>query len=231
MMRHWNRLVCLGVLVFAGGCGRGPEFAEVEGKLTKGGTPLKNVRVEFWPEGDGPKSSGVTDEQGRYTLKSEDGRTTGAIVGPHRVVLKDLDFYGDMFMGRKAENMPTLNKSGEGTIRERSTARLDHGPEEVRRGGQKNVIDLDVQVNRVSIPHGPRAAAVHLMSRASFGVDGVGAGLEFGGTIKCSTRGRTARITRASTVARMAVNSRPRPAATPIAAVIQTPAAVVRPRM
>ena len=111
MMRPWNLIACFGILVFAGGCSRGPEFAEVEGKLVKGSTPLKNVRVEFWPEGDGPKSTGVTDAEGRYTLKSEDGRTVGAVVGPHRIVLKDLDFYGDVFLGRKAENMPTLNKN------------------------------------------------------------------------------------------------------------------------
>jgi hypothetical protein len=144
-MRHWNRLVCLGTLVLACGCSRGPQFAEVEGKLAKGGTPLKNVRVEFWPEGDGPKSSGVTDEQGRFTLKSEDGRNAGAIVGPHRIVLKDLDFYGDTFMGRKAENMPTLNKAAKErfarTYSDGSTTDLKKSVS----GGQKNVIDLDVQ--------------------------------------------------------------------------------------
>src|SRR5262245_9017391 len=80
MMRLRMPLLCLGMLIIAVGCSRGPEFAEVEGKLVKGGTPLKNVRVEFWPEIDGPKSTGVTDSEGRYTLKSEDGKTIGAVV-------------------------------------------------------------------------------------------------------------------------------------------------------
>jgi hypothetical protein len=127
------------------GCSRGPEFAEVEGKLVKGGTPLKNVRVEFWPEGDGPKSSGVTDAEGRYTLKSEDGKKVGAVVGAHKVVLKDLEFYGDQFLGRKAESMPTLNKNA----KERFARVLaDAGTTDLKKtvaSGQKNVIDIEVR--------------------------------------------------------------------------------------
>jgi hypothetical protein len=145
MKRPWTQLVCLAILMAAGGCARGPEFAEVEGTLSQGGKPLKNVRVEYWPEIDGPKSTGVTDDQGRYTLKTEDGRTQGAVVGPHKVVLKDLDFYGDKFLGRKAENMPTLNKGA----KERFARTYgDAGSTELKKsvsGGQKNVIDLDVK--------------------------------------------------------------------------------------
>ena len=145
MVRPWNLFACFGILFLACGCNRDPEFAEVEGKLVKGGTPLKNVRVEFWPEGDGPKSTGVTDEQGRYTLKSEDGRTTGAIVGQHRVILRDLDFYGDVFMGRKAENMPVLNKNA----KERFAKTYGEvGSTDIKKSvarGQKNVFDLEVK--------------------------------------------------------------------------------------
>lgn len=145
MKRPWSQLVCLAILMVAAGCARGPEFAEVEGTLSQGGKPLKNVRVEYWPETDGPKSSGVTDDQGRYTLKSEDGRTSGAVVGPHKVVLKDLDAYGDTFLGRKAENMPTINKAAKERF---ARAYSDAGSTELKKsvsGGQKNVIDLEVK--------------------------------------------------------------------------------------
>ncbi len=145
MMRLRKPLIVLGMLIVAGGCNRGPEFAEVEGKLVKGGAPLKNVRVEFWPEVEGPKSSGVTDAEGRYTLKSEDGKTVGAVVGSHKIVLKDLESYGDKFLGRKAENMTTINKAAKERF-----ARIyaEAGSTDLRKtvaSGQKNVIDIEVQ--------------------------------------------------------------------------------------
>ena len=145
MKRPWTQAVCLAGLMAAAGCARGPEFAEVEGTLSQGGKPLKNVRVEYWPESDGPKSSGVTDDQGRYTLKTEDGRTPGAVVGPHKVILKDLDHYGDTFLGRKAENVPNLNKSAKERF---AKAYSDAGSTELKKsvsGGQKNVIDLEIK--------------------------------------------------------------------------------------
>ena len=127
------------------GCSRGPEIAEVEGTLSQGGKPLKNVRVEYWPEVDGPKSTAVTDDKGHYILKTEDGKTSGAVVGPHKVVLKDLDLYGSEFLGRRAENMPTLSKGAKERF---SKAYGDVTKTELRKtvaGGQKNTIDLEVQ--------------------------------------------------------------------------------------
>jgi hypothetical protein len=145
MSRLLCRLGCLVLLAFAGGCAGGPQFAEVEGTVTKGGAPLKNVRVEYWPVTDGPKSTGVTDDQGRYTLKSEDGRTVGAVVGPHKIVLKDLNMYGNTFMGRKAENMPTLNPGAKERF---ASVYGDAAKTELKKdvvGGQKNVVDLEVK--------------------------------------------------------------------------------------
>jgi hypothetical protein len=80
----------IAVLLAAAGCGRGPRFAEVSGTLKAGGKPLDNVQVEFWPEVSGPRSLGVTDKDGRFTLTSDDGKHPGAVVGSHKVVLVDL---------------------------------------------------------------------------------------------------------------------------------------------
>lgn len=139
-----SNLMILAVLLSAG-CSGGPRMAEVSGVVKRDGKPLEKVRVEFWPETDGPKSSGVTDDQGRYVLKTEDGLTTGAMVGSHKVILKDLNAYGDQFLGRKAENMPVLNKDAKrrfATIYENAT----NTPFKVNvEAGKPNTIDLDVR--------------------------------------------------------------------------------------
>jgi len=137
-------LLVAGLLVVVG-CEGGPQFAEVEGAVTQGGKPLPNVRVEFWPESNGPKSSGVTDDGGRYVLKSEDGKRVGAMVGSHKVVLKDLVQYGEKFLGRKAENVKDLS----GGKKPRFGAEYsDAARTQVKKSvaaGEKNKIDIEVK--------------------------------------------------------------------------------------
>ena len=71
------------------GCG-GPKYVKVSGVVTLDGTPYKNAVVSFQPIGTqanptpGHGSSGLTDDKGRYTLVTDDGKT-GAVVGRHRV--------------------------------------------------------------------------------------------------------------------------------------------------
>ena len=84
---------CLGVLLFATGCG-GVKAVPVSGTVTVDGKPLKDIAVNFTPiaaEGaEGPGSSGVTDAEGRYSLRTiGDRRVRGAVVGKHRVVLSE----------------------------------------------------------------------------------------------------------------------------------------------
>jgi hypothetical protein len=91
----------------ASGCSDGPKFAEVTGTLKAGNKPLENVQVEFWPEVSGPRSIGVTDKDGRFTLRSDDGKHSGAVVGSHRVALVDLAIYDKVpvNMSRQVETM------------------------------------------------------------------------------------------------------------------------------
>jgi hypothetical protein len=131
-------------LVFAG-CSGGFQFAEVEGKLTKGGEPLGNVRVEFWPETDGPRSTGVTNDQGVYTLKTEDGQQVGAVVGPHKVVLKDLNMYGTQFLGRKAENMKTLNPGAKPRFGPQYGNATSTPLQQTVNNGDKNTLNMEIQ--------------------------------------------------------------------------------------
>jgi len=84
----------LGALVGLVGCGTGPEFAEVEGVVSLKGKPLPEVEILFSPMTEkgtkGPTAACVTDAQGRYRLKCERAGRIGALVGTHRVVIRDI---------------------------------------------------------------------------------------------------------------------------------------------
>jgi hypothetical protein len=97
--------VLLVALVALAGCGGGPRLAEVEGTVKVKGKGVERIRVEFWPEGSGPRSAAETDKDGRFTLKTDDGRRTGAVLGRHRVVLRDTGILGDKFLGRAGETV------------------------------------------------------------------------------------------------------------------------------
>src|ERR1700724_2573379 len=89
MKARW--LVGMGMLVLAG-CGGGCQVAAVSGQVTMNGQPLPGAQVTFQPIGSsgedpGPGSSGITDDQGRYTLKLLTLSKPGAVVGKHRVMI------------------------------------------------------------------------------------------------------------------------------------------------
>ena len=88
-------LVVCGLGLAVAGCG-GPSYqvAPVSGKVTLDGKAMANVHVGFQPISEGkdnpnpgPGSSGVTDAEGRYTLKLVGVDQPGAVVGKHRVYL------------------------------------------------------------------------------------------------------------------------------------------------
>jgi hypothetical protein len=89
-------LLLLSVVVLIVGCGpAGPKIAPVSGVVMMDGKPLANVGVAFQPIGTaenpnpGRGSSGVTDANGRYTLKI-DGEIDGAVVARHRVCISSV---------------------------------------------------------------------------------------------------------------------------------------------
>ncbi|HJZ53840.1 MAG TPA: carboxypeptidase-like regulatory domain-containing protein [Gemmataceae bacterium] len=90
------------VAVVAAGCGKGEyETASVSGRVTLNGQPVAKVAVMFQPiapEGNlnpGPGSYGVTDSDGRYTLKLIGKETSGAVVGKHKVRIEVYTDPGD----------------------------------------------------------------------------------------------------------------------------------------
>ncbi len=90
--------LCLPCLVGLLGCakGNGPEYAEVEGKVTLNGKPLPNVEVVFMSELRGskgeasPASTSYTDDRGHYSLWCGQSDTQGAVVGKYRVCVNDI---------------------------------------------------------------------------------------------------------------------------------------------
>jgi hypothetical protein len=83
------------------GCGKGG-YAPVSGVVTLDGKPARHVMVMFQPMAskDNPEpgrgSTTFTDEQGRFTLKTDDGKP-GAAIGKHKVRISSV--YSDKLKG------------------------------------------------------------------------------------------------------------------------------------
>jgi len=123
------------------GCAGQAQLGEVEGTVRIKGKPLANVQVEFLPEGNGPRSIGATDEQGRYVLTCADQRK-GALVGRHRVVVLDLKVY-EQILGKGGRDNETPAKASRVPMRYTEAGRTPL-KKEVQAG--TNVIDLEVIV-------------------------------------------------------------------------------------
>lgn len=75
-------------VLLCAGCSSQPAIGVVEGELKLDGRPVAGALVLFQPEGPLQiQSGGVTDEQGRFKLRSNDSRE-GALIGPHKVIVQ-----------------------------------------------------------------------------------------------------------------------------------------------
>ncbi len=92
MKTHSSAIAFLSALTFLAmmaGCGN-DGIAPVSGTVTHNGQPVANVFVVFNPKatGDnhfpGPFSTGITDANGKYRLRTRKG-SNGAVIGPHSV--------------------------------------------------------------------------------------------------------------------------------------------------
>jgi hypothetical protein len=135
-------LVALGVLLTAAGCGGGPVLAPVEGTVRMNGRPLEGIQVEFWPVTKGARSVGVTKKDGKYQLTYND-KQVGAVVGPHRVLLHDLQVYGDVPLGRRKSKDADVTPVKASRI---AAAYADSAKTPLKKevSASPNVIDLDV---------------------------------------------------------------------------------------
>ena len=86
------RLMAFSVLLLmVTGCGGGLDTAPVSGVITLDQKPLPNASVTFTPkstdDATSPASSGLTDANGRYTLKVTVSEEEGAVIGTHFVTI------------------------------------------------------------------------------------------------------------------------------------------------
>lgn len=126
------------------GCGSGqPSTALVEGKVTANGKPLDKVLVEFWPEGEGRRSLGETDSQGSYKLMTDDGKNSGAVIGTHKIVLKDSAALGEKFLGRAGET-EDLSKGRKSRIHSKYSSAETTPLSKKVEAGRVNQLDLEV---------------------------------------------------------------------------------------
>jgi hypothetical protein len=77
------RGVLLLAVVLLAGCGDNTKVVSVSGTLTRNGKPVPYMTIHFVPE-NGRMSWGVSDENGRYSLK-QDNKTPGVLTGAHTV--------------------------------------------------------------------------------------------------------------------------------------------------
>jgi hypothetical protein len=104
---------------------RYPPLGQVTGVVSCGGQPLSNITVLFQPVAGGRASIGITDAEGRYSLRYTEV-ADGAMVGDHTVSLSEpLD---------ESDPRATLRKVRKGLAKQFSFA--------VRKG--KQTFDIDV---------------------------------------------------------------------------------------
>jgi hypothetical protein len=90
-MRFFSPCALAAAVVCLAGCKSHPyDVVDVSGVVTINGKPVKDIRVAFQPTdttklNPGPGSVGVTDQEGRYTLKATGLGTNGAVVGEHAI--------------------------------------------------------------------------------------------------------------------------------------------------
>ncbi len=99
-----GRLLLIVALLFVAlpGCG-GQSFVPFSGKVTLDGKPLAKATVTFIPQGQpgakvvGESSSGTTDENGEYTLKTytEKGFQDGTAAGKYKVSISKQETRGE----------------------------------------------------------------------------------------------------------------------------------------
>jgi hypothetical protein len=87
------------VAITASGCKPKVTYYPVEGTVTRGGRPLRDVEVIFLADAGtvGPRAIGRTDKAGRYRLQTDHGEV-GVVAGKHRVLVLDLEAAKKQFL-------------------------------------------------------------------------------------------------------------------------------------
>jgi hypothetical protein len=87
----WNSICVVLALGVCVGCNGGADNFSVEGKVTLDGRPLQQVHLIFYPLEADPANPvrfiGLTDANGRFVMRSDEGKSDGMPAGKYRVTL------------------------------------------------------------------------------------------------------------------------------------------------
>jgi hypothetical protein len=133
-------ITVLSLLMLAGsGCAakkKEPKMIYASGVLRIKGKPVADIMVQALPDAlagaDGPTTSGITDAEGRFVLKTDTG-VEAAVVGPCKIILIDT----------KEERVPQGQVAPPQRINSRYTIAGPQGlSAEIREDGKSIEIDL-----------------------------------------------------------------------------------------
>lgn len=86
------------------GCGdKGPELVEAGGTVKYNGEPVQGATVIFVADAGGQPVSSLTDEQGRFSLKTR-GKA-GAVVGSYKVAISAIRLKGPVSVNMTTEQI------------------------------------------------------------------------------------------------------------------------------
>lgn len=95
-MRSTSCLSLLAVMTLAGCGGSGLDLVAVSGTVEwEGGGPVSGATVTFMPESGGPSSTAITDDSGKFSLKTGTGQS-GAVPGKHKITVSKPNAAQDM---------------------------------------------------------------------------------------------------------------------------------------
>lgn len=145
--------LAFGLLIAAAGCQRDSEWdlVPVEGTVSRGGQPLSGIEVVFLPEtnGSGPRAAGITDESGRYRLRTDAG-DGGATAGKYRVLMTDAYRGALPLAGRLAKDAEHSEEARKNLAKLKGVPRVSEGY------GRASETPLRAEV-RLPSPGGPQS--------------------------------------------------------------------------
>jgi hypothetical protein len=129
-------VAALALLLVGSGCGG--RLARVTGKVTYKGQPVPSTQVTFQPEDGSRPSHGLTDDNGRFTLRYS-RQDAGATRGRHTVYLTY--FVGnDEYLGKAA---PKASEALKAVIARYGDVKTSPLKFEVKKNGEHFEIKLD----------------------------------------------------------------------------------------
>lgn len=120
-----------------------PEIGSVEGTLTLDGEPIAGATVSFYPVAGGRSASGLTDEEGKYTLQYNP-TVMGTKIGENVVTISTFAESGLTDVGDPSTG------TGEVTSVE-SPGRSEEIPEKYR-AGEKLTVIVEAGENVIDLP-------------------------------------------------------------------------------